>query len=98
MDLNADNCGDVSRLRKKNVLGCYLSRKLPNVRFCLTVFYKATELIYPWSKGKFRQINLFAGNLLLILEYCTQIVVGTVLIFTTFESFFQELFDFFKEM
>jgi hypothetical protein len=51
--MSRKNCADFSLLRKRNVLGCYLNQKLPYIRFCLTVYYRAEDIILPWSRGRF---------------------------------------------
>ena len=51
--LNRKTCRDVSELRKRNVLGCYLGQKLPFIRFCMSVFYRAVAILLPWNKGRF---------------------------------------------
>ncbi len=54
MAIERKNCTDISRLRMKNVIGCYLGQKLPKIRICSTVYNRAVEIIFPWNKGKFR--------------------------------------------
>jgi hypothetical protein len=53
MKLDKETEADRVSLKKRNVIGCYLAQKLPNIRYGGDVFQKAVAILYPWNDGKY---------------------------------------------